>query len=95
MAWYYSNMVNRITIDGAGRVVIPKGVREELQLSAGDSLELEAFEDQIVLRPARSASALVKKQGIWIHRSSEAVPENVIQDTIDRLHNERIAELTP
>ena len=35
-------MTARLTIDGAGRVVIPKPLRKELDLSPGDTLELEA-----------------------------------------------------
>ncbi len=41
-----------LTIDKAGRVVLPKPVRDALQISPGDSLELESSEDHIVLRPA-------------------------------------------
>jgi len=52
--------------DKAGRVVLPKPVRDELQLSAGDSLEIETSEDQIVLRPVRNRVGMRKKQGIWV-----------------------------
>jgi AbrB family looped-hinge helix DNA binding protein len=55
-----------LTVDKAGRVVLPKPVRDELQLNAGDSLELEVSEDQIVLRPARHRVGLRKKQGVWV-----------------------------
>src|SRR5271165_1383723 len=55
-----------LTIDGAGRLVLPKPVRDELQLAAGDSLELETSEDQIVLRPVRNRVGMTKKQGIWV-----------------------------
>ena len=41
------------TIDKAGRSVLPKQFREELQLGPGDPIELEASEDHVVLRPAR------------------------------------------
>jgi AbrB family looped-hinge helix DNA binding protein len=37
-------MTSRLTVDKAGRVVLPKPVRDELQLSPGDSLELESSE---------------------------------------------------
>ncbi|MGH9550162.1 MAG: AbrB/MazE/SpoVT family DNA-binding domain-containing protein, partial [Terriglobales bacterium] len=46
-------MNTTLTIDKAGRIVLPKPVREALQISPGDSLELESSEDQILLRPAR------------------------------------------
>lgn len=59
-------MNTTLTVDRAGRVVLPKPVRDELQLSAGDSLELETAEDQIVLRPVRNRVGMRKKQGIWV-----------------------------
>jgi AbrB family looped-hinge helix DNA binding protein len=43
-------MTTTPTLDKAGRVVLPKPVRDEMQLRAGDSLELESSEDRIVLR---------------------------------------------
>jgi AbrB family looped-hinge helix DNA binding protein len=55
-----------LTVDKAGRVVLPKPVRDELRLSAGDSLELETAEDHIVLRPVRNRIGMRKKQGIWV-----------------------------
>ena len=56
-------MTTTVIIDKAGRIVLPKPVRDALQLSPGDSLELETFEDQIVLRPARGNGRICKKQG--------------------------------
>lgn len=59
-------MNTTLTVDKAGRVVLPKPVRDELQLSPGDPLELESFEDQIVLRPVKERVGMRKKQGIWV-----------------------------
>ncbi len=36
MAFYSAIRMNRLTLDKAGRVVLPKPVRDELQLSPGD-----------------------------------------------------------
>lgn len=46
-------MNTRSIIDKAGRVVIPKPLREELHLEPGDSLEMESAGEQITLRPVR------------------------------------------
>lgn len=77
-------MNTAVTVDKAGRVVLPKPVRDELQLAAGDSLELETFEDRIVLRPMRARAAMRKKQGIWvldIHEPiSAAATDRVLRD---------------
>lgn len=82
-------MVTTITIDKAGRVVLPKPVRDELQLSPGDSIEVESSEDRIVLRPARSKGRIYKKHGVWVFDSGEPMPANMVEDTIRRVRAER------
>ena len=78
-----------LSIDKAGRLVLPKPVREQLQLAAGDSLELESSEDQIVLRPVRGAGTLRKKKGIWVLRTGEPLSAGVVNATIRKIRNER------
>lgn len=44
----------RATIDGAGRVVVPKALRDELGLAPGAELELEAIDGRLeVSLPSR------------------------------------------
>lgn len=59
-------MNTTITIDKAGRVVIPKAVRNELQLEAGDRLELESEGNRMTLRPLQAAAPLRKERGVWV-----------------------------
>ena len=61
-------MTTRVTIDKAGRVIIPKTLRDQLHLEAGDTLELESEGDRMTLRPVRTGSALRKEQGVWVFR---------------------------
>jgi AbrB family looped-hinge helix DNA binding protein len=63
-------MIARITIDKAGRVVLPKSLRDELQLQAGDELELESEAQQVTLRPVRQAAPLRKERGVWVFHGS-------------------------
>ncbi|WP_300007833.1 AbrB/MazE/SpoVT family DNA-binding domain-containing protein [Pseudonocardia sp.] len=51
----------KLTIDAAGRVVIPKQVRDRLGLTAGSELELDELGDHVELRPAG--------RDVWIDRS--------------------------
>ncbi|HEX5309433.1 MAG TPA: AbrB/MazE/SpoVT family DNA-binding domain-containing protein [Solirubrobacteraceae bacterium] len=44
----------QVTIDRAGRIVVPKPVRSELGLTAGTSLQIEVVEDRIELYAPRS-----------------------------------------
>ena len=82
-------MNTTLTIDKAGRVVLPKPVREELQLGAGDSLELESSEDRIILRPARGKGRMYKKRGVWVFDSGEPLPPDVVEKTLRRVRAER------
>ena len=59
-----------LVIDRAGRIVIPKPVREELRLAAGDALELDREGEILHLRPIRSQIPLHKEHGIWVYRGA-------------------------
>jgi AbrB family looped-hinge helix DNA binding protein len=78
-----------LTIDKAGRVVLPKPVRDALQINPGDSLELESHEDQIILRPARGTARMYRKQGMWVLHGDTPLPANVVEDTIRKVRRER------
>jgi AbrB family looped-hinge helix DNA binding protein len=82
-------MTTTLTVDKAGRVVLPKPVRDELQLSAGDSLELDSSEGQIVLRPVRGAAALRKKDGIWVLSTGKPLSAEAVNRTIQKIRDER------
>jgi AbrB family looped-hinge helix DNA binding protein len=81
-------MVTTLTIDRAGRLVLPKPVREELQVGPGDSLELETEQDRIVLRPARRGR-MRKEHGVWVFDSGQPLSADVVRKTIRRLRSER------
>jgi AbrB family looped-hinge helix DNA binding protein len=82
-------MTSRLTVDKAGRVVLPKPVRDELQLSPGDSLELESSEQQIVLRPVRGTGPLRKKRGIWVFRTGEPLSAKTVSEAITEVRRDR------
>ena len=63
----------KVVLDKAGRVVIPKTLRDALRLEPGDTLALESDGDRLLLSPVRSASALRKEQGIWVFRGGKKI----------------------
>ena len=73
-----------VTIDKAGRVVIPKPLRDELGLEPGDTLELKPEGQRIMLRRLRTGSSLRREQGVWVYRSgrrlSGADTDKVLRD---------------
>ena len=85
-------MTTEITIDSAGRVVIPKNVREELRLEAGDKLELHSNGDEISMRPVRSAPSLVKVDGIWVHRGGEKITNEDVNRLLQEDRERRFDE---
>jgi AbrB family looped-hinge helix DNA binding protein len=82
-------MNTTLSIDRAGRLVLPKPVREQLQLEPGEPLELESFEDHIVLRPLRGNATAFKKQGIWVFRTGAPLKASVVDETIRKVRKER------
>lgn len=49
----------QVTIDRAGRIVVPKPVRNELGLTPGTPLRIEVIEDRIELHPPHTQPAVV------------------------------------
>ena len=79
----------RLVIDKAGRVVIPKPLREELHLEPGDSLEMESSGEQITLRPVRGTGPLTKEHGVWVFRAGQPLPASVTDEMLQQLREER------
>jgi AbrB family looped-hinge helix DNA binding protein len=82
-------MTTTLTIDKAGRIVLPKPVRDELQLRPGDSLEVEGSEERVVLRPVRGSGRIYKKQRVWVFDSGEPLDADVVNRTIRQVREER------
>jgi AbrB family looped-hinge helix DNA binding protein len=57
-----------IKMDKAGRIVLPKPVRDRLRLHPGSDLILEQSAEGIMLRPVKQRASLVHKQGLLVHR---------------------------
>ena len=81
-------MNTTLTVDKAGRVVLPKPVRDELRLAAGDFLELESSEDHIVLRPVRAKAGMRQKMGIWVFDTGAPVSAASVNRVIRQLREE-------
>lgn len=83
-------MNTTVTLDKAGRVIIPKTLRDEMHLEAGDTLELESEGDRITLRPERSGSALRKEHGVWVfRRGGKTISAETTTQVLESVRNER------
>jgi AbrB family looped-hinge helix DNA binding protein len=51
-----------VTIDKAGRLVVPKEIRDRLGLQAGDKLEIEDFNGKIEISKPRKERKLIENE---------------------------------
>ena len=58
----------KLTIDKSGRIVVPKPLRERLGLKPGTELEVLEQPGGVFLRMVEERPALVKIDGLWVHR---------------------------
>ncbi len=82
-------MNSRLTVDDDGRIQLPKGLRDELHLGPGDTLELESAGEQITLRPSRSVPSLGREHGVWVFRTGEPLRASFTEETLQEIREER------
>ncbi|MGH9765755.1 MAG: AbrB/MazE/SpoVT family DNA-binding domain-containing protein [Blastocatellia bacterium] len=86
---YRSRVNTRLVIDEAGRVIIPKPLRDELHLQPGDSVEMERIGEEITLRPVREPGTLTQEQGVWVFHSREPLAASATNDVLQQIREER------
>jgi AbrB family looped-hinge helix DNA binding protein len=62
------------TIDRAGRVVIPKPVRDELGLRGGEQLEVVARDGRIEIEPSGADVRLAERDGRAVIEADQEMP---------------------
>ena len=78
-------------LDKFGRIVIPKQVRDDLGLEAGDRLEVREGEGVILLKPLREDGHIIVKDGILVFTGTI---EGDILDVIRADREERIRHVS-
>lgn len=53
----------RVAIDGAGRIVVPKSLRDEMHLTKGSVLEIRLREGRLELEPVATPMRLERRGG--------------------------------
>jgi AbrB family looped-hinge helix DNA binding protein len=87
----FDGMNMDVQIDSAGRVVLPKKVRERFRLHGGDRLILEIRGDAIQLRPQQSTARWERVNGVLVLVSETSLPEG--RDFVSESREERIEEI--
>lgn len=70
----------QVTIDSAGRIVIPKALRDRLGLVPGEPLELREREGRIEIEPAPTPMRLARRR-----HGAVAVPDQELPALTDEL----------
>ena len=86
---YNGNVNTKVTLDRAGRVVLPKALRDGLGLSSGDTLDLTVKGDEVTLRPRRGATPLQKERGVWVLRTGKPLTADETRETLRNIRAQR------
>jgi len=82
-----------ISLDGAGRVVLPKALRDSLHLRPGEPLVAEQRDEEIVIRRGDAGVHLEQIDGLWVVCGGPKLDENSIVDEIRKMREERDREV--
>ena len=82
-----------LTMDKAGRVILPKPLRERLGLHAGSNLEVVETAEGIVLKPVEAEPSMMKKDGLWVYTGNVPPGFDVVRAVQDD-RDARIRELS-
>ena len=81
----------RTTIDRSGRLVVPKEMREQAGLKAGDTIEIEATSEGLRLTPVHDSPRLVKDGNVLVFAGGTL--DRSEGDGVEQVRTERVAEL--
>ena len=82
----------KLAIDKSGRIVFPKPLRERLGLKPGTELEVREQSDGVLLRKVEEQPALVKIDGLWVHRGI-AQPGANWDRVVEEIREERLESI--
>jgi len=84
----------KTTIDGAGRVVVPKALRQAIGLQAGSEVEMRVSDGCIEMEPAPLEVRMEKRGALLVAVPSVPVPTmpaSTVDETISSLRTRRSA----
>jgi AbrB family looped-hinge helix DNA binding protein len=82
-----------VKIDKAGRIVLPKPVRDRFRLRQGSDLEVEERPEGVLLKPVNQRPSMIKENGFLVHLGE--LPRGLDWDElVDVAREERIKEIS-
>jgi len=76
-----------LTVDRAGRIVLPKQLREQFNLHPGSQLEIALGPDRVELKPAETGMMLRRKRKLWVHHGRA---QTSLDRAVTNLREERL-----
>jgi len=76
------------TIDSAGRIVVPKRLREELGFKPGQKLELSAADGRLEIEHPSTSMRLEKRGGRLVAVTDDQMPTlapELVRDTLEQV----------
>jgi AbrB family looped-hinge helix DNA binding protein len=78
----------RTTIDAAGRLVIPKRIRDRLGLRGNEEVEITERDGRIEIEPAPSDVDLIHEGSILVAQPAQPLPpltDAIVRETLDHV----------
>ncbi len=88
MLWNGRFHAMRTTIDPAGRLVIPKRIRDRLGLRGNEQVEITERDGRIEIEPAPTEVELVREGSVLVARPDRPLPpltDEIVRETLDRV----------
>lgn len=73
----------RASIDGAGRIVVPKPLRDQLGLVAGTTVEITRYGAGLQLVPTGPTARLVEENGVLVATGTVEIDDDVVLGLVD------------
>ncbi len=85
-----------VPIDQAGRIVLPKGVRQELAIKPGDRLKVSIRGLSVTLTPSHEATGLVRKGKalVFVTEDAETLSQEAAGRILEAGREEREEQIT-
>ncbi len=71
------------TVDAAGRIVVPKPLRDALGLAAGSKVDISRYGAGLQLIPAGRTARLVEEAGVLVASGERAIDDDDVLALID------------
>jgi AbrB family looped-hinge helix DNA binding protein len=81
-----------VTIDKAGRIVVPKEIRERLGLHANSELEILDHPEGLLLRIPETQPSLIKINGLLVHHGRAEAGAD-FDRVVETIREERIQSM--